>query len=555
MKKRITAILTAAVLASTLTAVAADFIIDIDDASHVTLMSGHYSAAYQEISIANGENVITQSGSEDFVLMPKEGWLIESITAYNENGTPDTEAKNWSFDSNGDSYSIYFIGSQTPPYKYVVKTKENEVVNWNLTFEINDASAIKGGSLKVGNQTVKPENGTQTFIYNPDKGKEFYMQLRPAVTEVTFLRNGISTEPAGTMSDGTRTYKFTLADNDEIKVNVVMETPDFIIDLDDPSHYIVHFPDVTTELTDLKQGQNKLQYSAGDRLYIKAADGWKIEGLGNMNFSSSSDTYDYQFKDGDSGIEFKASTVEYNPPTATVTVNIDNPEFVNYINLSNQPRPDELVAGVNTFTVNLDKGSKVEIWFKSRFDGQYLVAMDNNMIEITEDYWTGTYATLNLDEAGEYSIYIRAKLEGEWAGESEAESDNEFRLWTVTFSPAGIIERASDTEMPYVTTATNVRIEASEVTLNPESIEVTFNDELPAGNNKLNIPAGFLRINGATSPTVSKTFTVTNTGIDQVEADGIVRLFDLNGTEITNAAKGQVIIKVRSGKSEKTIVK
>ena len=60
---------------------AAEFIIDIDDASHVKYQTGAYSAVYEEIALQNGENTITQTSSEDFVLTPRPGFLIESITA------------------------------------------------------------------------------------------------------------------------------------------------------------------------------------------------------------------------------------------------------------------------------------------------------------------------------------------------------------------------------------------------------------------------------------------------------------------------------------------
>ena len=58
------------------------FILDIDDASRVRFETGMTSATYVEQTLVNGANTITQSGSEDFVLTPKSGYLIESITAY-----------------------------------------------------------------------------------------------------------------------------------------------------------------------------------------------------------------------------------------------------------------------------------------------------------------------------------------------------------------------------------------------------------------------------------------------------------------------------------------
>ena len=86
------------------------FIIDVDDASRIKYQSGQTSASYVEYPLQNGENTITQTGPEDFVLTPRQGYLIESITAYEADGSVRTP-HGWSYSSTDDSYKIYFLGS------------------------------------------------------------------------------------------------------------------------------------------------------------------------------------------------------------------------------------------------------------------------------------------------------------------------------------------------------------------------------------------------------------------------------------------------------------
>lgn len=540
---------TAAIQAS-----AATFIIDIDDASRVKFETGQTSATYVEQALQNGENTITQTGSEDFVLTPRQGFLIESITAYDQSGTA-LSSSGWSFDSTDDSYKIYFLGSKVPAYKYVVKTKVYNPTMYTLTIDINNPDAVLNGSYTVGNQTIKTQAGKQTISYNPDKGIQFYMQLRPAVTEVTFLRNGTSTSPAGTMANGTRTYKFNLADNDNIDIDVVMETPEAFLEIDNPNHVQVWFPNASTLLSDLKTGRNTLTYAPNDRLVIKAAEGYRISsGLANMSFNSYTDEYTYTFSDGDSGMLFTLTTEEYTPPTATLVINVDDDSYINYLKVNNENK--ECVVGDNTFTVNLDKSTEATVYYKSKWDDKLMATLNGTPLTINESMWSSYWSDIkNMEEGKTYRMVVRQALSGEYEGSMTATSSDDMLTWTISFEPAGIIELIESTGLPVIESVTRADNETPEIETGENEAVIRFTTPLSPGNYTLNIPAGLFKVNGATSKALSTPFSVTQTGIDTLEGEinGDVRWFTLQGVEISEPAEGQIVIAVREGKASKII--
>lgn len=555
MNRFTTALLTVAMTsAATLPVSGAQFILEVDDASHVKLETGAYASAYKEVTIQNGANTITLSGSDDCFLTPREGFLIESVTAYDQSGAEDTSAKKWSYDSNDDSYKIYFLGSQTPAYKYVVKTKVDNSPVYTLTFDINDPSAVKGGTFKVGNQTITPVIGQQTIKYNPDKGIQFYMQLRPAVTEVTFLRNGTAVNPAGTMADGTRTYKFNLSDNDNIDIDVVMEKTEFFLDIDDPSHIEVCFPNASSLLDGLVAGRNKLSYAYDDRLIIKAKDGYRITGLDNMSYNSNSEEYSYTFSDGDSGVTFNIVTEEYTPPMAYFTLNLLNPEIMSYIQLPNDNVRD-FIVGDTEFSLNLDKKSNLPLYYSSKYEGKVMATFDGELLAMKE-YWGGFYSDITGIEPGNHRIVVREIIEGEYPGTVVYASSDNCTEWTLTFDPAGIIEKVDGVAMPAISSDSRASVMATEVAVAENTATITFDGTIDTGSYTLNVPAGLFKINGATSGALSHNFQVVMSGIDTINSEETsVRYFNLQGVEVSNPAEGEIVIEVKGDKARKTIFK
>lgn len=316
----------ASMVAVSLSAAADEFILDIDDASHVKLETGNYSP-YDEVPLENGENVIQVYGMEDFLLTPQPGWLIESITAYDENGNVDPDAKEWQYYPKDDHYQVWFYNNM--PYRYEVKTKVNNVKMNTFTLTIDNPDAVLDGYYKVGNQNVTPESGTKIIEYDPAKGDKFYMELRPAVTSVTFLRNGVDTEPYDVMDDGTRIYSFKLeAEEETVEITTEMEEKFFFLDIDDPAHVNVFYPDKNTPLENLEPGKTRLEFAYDATLYVSAKEGYRIVGFENMDFISKTDVYMHQFVDGDSGVEFSCTTEEYTIPTCKFIVNVDDSGYV-----------------------------------------------------------------------------------------------------------------------------------------------------------------------------------------------------------------------------------
>lgn len=527
---------------------AAEFIIDIDDASHVKYQTGAYAAVYQEVALQNGENVITQTSSEDFVLTPRPGFLIESITAYEADGSI-RDPHGWRYNSTDDSYSIYFI-STTPAAKYVVKTKVDDAPVYSLTISFDNAGCAKGNKFKIGNTEYAVQEGTQTVTYNPNKGKQFHMQLRPSVQSVTFTRNGVAREPEGTMSDGTRTYKFDLGETENISVATVMEVPEFFLTIDDPTHVKVYFPDSSTELTDLTAGENRLLYAEDDRLLIEATEGYKVNEIVNMDYNSYGEYYYYDFSDGDSGMRFNVTTQKFTPPTATVTLNMDNLGIVNYIGLESNSW--DFVLGDNDYTFRTDKVSKISIFYKTSYEDKVIATCNGEELTIQSNAWGSPYSEIPTAEGEHYRIVVR-ELMSEYTGTATASSDDN-KVWNVNFTNAGII-RATGADGARIVSATRTEYQPLSTEIGESDVKYTFEDGIPAGDYTLEIPAGAYTINGAPSPAVSHDFTIQMVGIDGIAADSDNEpvIYTIDGRRINSAAGLEPGLYIINGK--KTIIK
>lgn len=527
---------------------AAEFIIDIDDASHVKYQTGAYASVYQEVALQNGENVITQTSSEDFVLTPRPGFLIESITAYEADGSI-RDPHGWRYNSTDDSYSIYFI-STTPAAKYVVKTKVDDAPVYSLTISFDNAGCAKGNKFKIGNTEYAVQEGTQTVTYNPNKGKQFYMQLRPSVQSVTFTRNGVAREPEGTMPDGTRTYKFDLGETENISVATVMEVPEFFLTIDDPTHVKVYFPDSSAELTDLTAGENRLLYNDGDRIRIEATDGYKVNEIVNMDYNSYGEYYYYDFSDGDSGMRFNVTTQEFTPPTATVTLNMDNLGIVNYIGLESNSW--DFVLGDNDYTFRTDKVSKISVFYKTSYEDKVIATCNGEELTIQSNAWGSPYSEIPTAEGEHYRIVVR-ELMSEYTGTATASSDDN-KVWNVNFTNAGII-RATGADGARIVSATRTEYQPLSTEIGESDVKYTFEDGIPAGDYTLEILAGAYTINGAPSPAVSHDFTIQMVGIDGIAADSDNEpvIYTIDGRRINSAAGLEPGLYIINGK--KTIIK
>jgi len=544
---------TALLSVAALSVQAATFIIDIDDASRVKFETGMTSASYVEQPLVNGDNIITQTGSEDFVLTPRAGYLIESITAYDAAGAAQ-EKSGWKYDSSDDSYKIYFLGSSQPSARYVVTTKVDDEQPATLTINFDNPEAVLNNSFKIGDFSYTPEAGTQTIRYKASKGKQFYMQLRPAVAEATLTLNGAVTAPAGVMANGTRTYKFNLSGiSDIISVTTVMESTTYCLVVDDPSHIEAFYPDSATPLDGLEAGRNTLGFSYGSTLYIRASDGYRITGLANMEFNGNTDVYSHRFTDGDSGMEFNCTTEVYDKPVATFILNLDNDGYIGYT--SGLPT-NTFEAGDNVFELNLDKVTDVTLNYSYRYDGLLMGSLNGVpfAIEEPENYWESYSSTFGDFVAGEtYRVVIRQIINGTYDGTVTCTPSEDYRKWTLAFEPAGIIELDESAGLPAVTDA--VRDAGTPfVEVNENDVVISFSNGFADGNHTFSVPAGMLKVNGGTVDAISQDFLYEDTGVSEIEADGIkARYFNLQGMEISEPADGQTVIVIRGNKPAKAI--
>lgn len=532
------------------------FILDIDDASRVRFETGMTSATYVEQALVNGANTITQSGSEDFVLTPKTGYLIESITAYDAAGTAQASS-GWTYSKTDDSYKIYFLGSRQPAARYVVKTKVDTETPWTLTIDINNADAVLNSTFKIGDTSYKPQSGPQTISYKASKGIQFYMQLRPAVADVSFTRDGTATAPAGTMANGTRTYKFNLTDGEKIVIDATMEKPEYYLDIDDPERIEAFYPNSSTPLSGLKAGRNTLEFSYGSTLSIQAKDGYRITGLANMSMNPTTDVYSYTFSDGDSGMVFNCTTEEYTKPIATFILNLDNPDYVGYT--SGLPT-NTFSAGDNVFEINLDKTKSVTLNYSYKYDGKLMGSLNGVPFEIAEpeNYWDSSSTKFdNLEQGKTYRVVIREKLSGEYEGTVGVDCADNYTVWTVSFDPAGIMELTEGSDPPVINTVSTPvsYYVASGVEAGENEMTIRFNETIPEGEYTIIVPAGTCRINGAYNKEIRHNFTVVATGVATIGEDSgeAPRWFNLQGVEISGPQEGQMVIEVRGGKSTKKI--
>ncbi len=273
-----------------------------------------------------------------------------------------------------------------------------------------------------------------------------------------------------------------------------------------------------------------------------------------MSFNSYTDEYSYTFSDGDSGMLFTLTTEKYTPPTATLLVNVDDATYINYLQINNENK--ECIVGDNTFTVNLDKGANVKVYYKSKWDDKLMATLNGAPLTINESAWSAYWSDINnMEEGKTYRMVVRQALSGEYEGSMTATSSDDMLTWTVSFEPAGIIELVEGIQLPSIVSDTRVDNGTPEIETGENEAVIRFTTPLSPGSYTLNLPAGLFKINGATSKSLSKSFSVTQTGIDTLgdEINGDVRWFTLQGVEISEPAEGQIVIAVREGKASKII--
>lgn len=545
MKKFLHFLFCAAALSSVATASAdaiGSFILDVDDASHVTLKTG-YGANLTEIPLVTGENTVPYEKWDDYILTPADGYLIESITAYDANGVQQSST-GWSFDSATDSYSTYFTSADEDGYKYVVVTKEYHPVMSTVTVNINNPEAISGGKFKVGNVTVTAET-SNTVVFNADKGSTLTMSLTRSVSETSLTLDDNEVEPEST---DPYSYSFDVADGNVVNLTVTMENPQITLTIDDPSHVIVTFPDSETVLTDLISGSNTLTYAIGDELSIKAADGYKVNPVDGMLYYSYSDTYSYSFKGGESGTDFAVTTEVYVAPIATVILDVDDPSLIDYVYTSSYIR--DIVEGENKFELNTDKITKVEVYYDVESTDDVIATLDGAPLAV-EEWWYEIYSQVQLLEPREYRIVARRRVSGDYTGEATLTDVAEHKVWTLTFAPGGIVENFADNGDITLSDAEGI-VAVADVECGLDKATLTFGieGELEEGDYTVTVPAGAFAVNGAVVGTVTSGFSIVEkTGITAPVAVGesLLTVYSIDGRLILKDAPEQDFKALESG--------
>ena len=254
-------------------------------------------------------------------------------------------------------------------------------------------------------------------------------------------------------------------------------------------------------------------------------------------------------------MEFKATTEEYTPPMAVININIDNPSMISFVRPEGSPTIYTLNEGDNEVKMNLDKGKKLTLSFKTSYQDKFIVAADNKVLELIDDWYTLS-AEVEYSEAGNYSVLARTIKEGDYDGNISCTSASEYKVWTVTFEPCEIMEVAEDMQ-PYITNSeSEENTTAKSVEISGNSAVITFEETPADGAHTFMIPAGTFKINGQAVPEFSLDFDITPSGIGslQQENGSVARYFNLQGIEIDNPEAGQTVIVVKDGKTHKAII-
>lgn len=353
MKKIIIAPMLSAIALTGVAQESGTFFLDVDNASHVIFTQGSETRT----DLSDGKNAITYRIWENLCIAPAEGYLIESLTAFDTEGN---EAGNsgWWFSAQDDSYSTQFSSYGRDGYTYKVVTREYNPEMYTVFIDIDRPEAVKNNTYTVGNVTAEAMEGETCISFNPDKGDTFTMVMSRGVSDVTLTHNGMEQEGVLNGLDEI-VYSFSVSDNDRIMVRTTMESPEFVLELDNPDAVAVTFPDGDSMISDLYAGANAMTYGIGDVLTVKAREGWRISAAEGMRYSSYSNAWTYTFRGGESGKVFSVTTEPYDPPTAQLSIMLEDPSFLKRI------VADEVItdfsSGMNVIKINLEKESSCQI--------------------------------------------------------------------------------------------------------------------------------------------------------------------------------------------------
>ncbi len=360
--------------------------VDVDDASHVVLTCNN-----SVVPLENGKNAVEYKTWQTLLLAPADGYLIDSVNAFDTEGNPATSV--WWFDSSSDSYSTQFTSYNYDNYTYKVTTHEYHPDLSSVEVYISDATAVKEGTYTVGNVSVTAKTGDDTVSFNPEKGNKFTVTLVRGVSEAALTLNDVAQE-ADENAFGEIMYTFNVSDGDVIRLDAQMETPVFNLCIDDPQHVRVFFPDQDSRLLDLAAGDNQLQYAVGDILTVKAEEGWKIISAEGLRYSSYTDSYSYTFKGGESGMQFTIGTEEYNPPMAEFIIDLEKPELLSRI--VSDVVTTKFEAGQNVIKVNLEKEDYLQIVYKINSADEVEAKLDGEPLPV-EESWIYSSTIDNLE--------------------------------------------------------------------------------------------------------------------------------------------------------------
>lgn len=373
------------------------FFIEVDDPSHVVFTRGN-----QTVSLSAGKNTIVYKTWDNLTIAPAEGWLIESLVAFDTEGIQQSNSY-WWFNTSTDSYSTQPTSYDRDGYTYRVVTKEYRPELSTISVNLSDPAAVKNGVYTVGNLSVTASAGVSDVTFNPEKGDKLTMTLSKSVGEASMTLNGVIQE-SSINGLGEEIYSFAVADGDKVVLSAKMETPEFTLRVDNANAVEVTFPDADTRLEGLQTGANELTYEIGDVLTVKAAEGFRITSAEGLRYSSYTNTWSYTFKGGEGGMEFVVETEVYNPPMAILEINLEDPSYV--ARVVADVVTNKFTSGVNVIKVNLEKDKEAQIVYNIDNADQIAPMLDGSPLAVE---YTWIYSSTISDlQPRTYSISIGA---------------------------------------------------------------------------------------------------------------------------------------------------
>lgn len=373
------------------------FFLEVDNPSHVVFTRGS-----QTVELSAGKNTIVYKAWDNLTITPTEGWLIESLTAFDANGVEKSNS-GWWFSSATDAYSTQLSSYSMDGYTYKVVTKEYNPELSTVSVNISDPAAVKNGTYTVGNVTVTASAGISDISFNPEKGNKLTLTLARAVGEATLTLNGTPQESSDN-GLGEQLYSFTVTNGDKIVLTAAMEVPEFTFKVDNAAAVEVTFPDEDTPVENIVNGVNKFMYEVGDVFTVKAAEGFRITEYDGLRYSSNTNSYYYTFRGGEAGKEFSVETEEYNPPMAVLEIQIEDPTLI--ARVVADVVTTKFTAGTNVIKVNLEKDKEAQIVYNIKNADEIAPTMDGSPLAV-EETWIFSSTISNL-EPRTYSIVIGA---------------------------------------------------------------------------------------------------------------------------------------------------